>query len=311
MDGPGPLRDKKVTKAIEHISVCICTYKRPQFLKRLLEKLNGQETNGLFSYSIVVVDNDHLQSSERFVLDFSAGSSFPIKYCVEPRQNIALARNTAIENSSGEFIAFIDDDEFPISRWLLTLFESLNEYGVDGVLGPVIPHFEHTPPRWVVKSKCYDRPSHVSGYTLSARESRAGNVLFRKKILDGVDTPFQIQFGTGGEDVDFFRRMIEKGCKFVWCNEAPVYEEVPQSRCTRSYLLKRALLRGSNYPKHSKHRIRDTVTSLIAVPCYTLALPVLALVSPHLIIKYLVKLCDHSARILAMFGLKLMTRREM
>jgi succinoglycan biosynthesis protein ExoM len=305
------VRHNQVTKATEHICVCICTYQRPQSLKRLLEKLEGQETNGLFSYSVVVVDNDHSQSSEEIVSDFSAASSTSIKYCVEPRQNIALARNKTIENSSGEFIAFIDDDEFPTNRWLLTLFEAVNEYGVDGVLGPVLPHFEPAPPQWVIKSKCYDRPRHRTGYKLGAKDTRTGNVLFRKSILDGVDPSFRPELGTGGEDVDFFRRMIGKGCKFVWCNEAPVFEEIPQSRCTRGYLLKRALLRGSNFPKHSKHRVRDTLTSLIAVPCYTLALPVLGLFGQHLIVRYLVKLCDHSARILAMCGWKLMTRREM
>ena len=103
-----------------HINVCICTYKRPPLLKRLLEELGGQDTSGLFTYSIVVADNDYLQSAKPIVDDFTATSSVPIKYCVEPRQNIALARNKAIENVNGDFVAFIDDDEFPTKRWLLT-----------------------------------------------------------------------------------------------------------------------------------------------------------------------------------------------
>src|SRR5271157_4036017 len=101
-----------------HICVCICTYKRPQLLKRLLDELSTQETNSLFTYSIVVTDNDHLRSAELVVSDFAARSAIPVKYCLEPRQNIALARNKAIENASGEFVAFVDDDEFPAKRWL-------------------------------------------------------------------------------------------------------------------------------------------------------------------------------------------------
>src|SRR5215471_12037699 len=104
-----------------HITVCICTYKRPRFLRRLLDELRIQDTEDQFSYSIVVADNDHLESAKPVVLEFLKGSSIPIKYCVEPRQNIALARNRAIENASGEYVVFIDDDEFPIRTWLLTL----------------------------------------------------------------------------------------------------------------------------------------------------------------------------------------------
>ena len=108
-----------------HIAVCVCTYKRPQLLKRLLEELRGQDTGGLFTYSIVVVDNDHSRSAEAVVGDFAVSSGIPIKYCIEPQQNIALARNRAIDNVDGDLIAFIDDDEFPIKSWLLTLFEAL------------------------------------------------------------------------------------------------------------------------------------------------------------------------------------------
>ena len=46
-----------------HISVCVCTYKRLDYLKRLLRELDGQDTNDLFTYSLVVVDNDPLASA--------------------------------------------------------------------------------------------------------------------------------------------------------------------------------------------------------------------------------------------------------
>src|SRR5208337_800579 len=111
------------------ISVCICTYKRPRFLKRLLGKLADQETGGLFTYSVVVADNDQLQSAKAVVSDFAARSTVPVTYCVEPQQNISLTRNKAIENATGDFIAFIDDDEFPTKRWLLALFEACGKYG--------------------------------------------------------------------------------------------------------------------------------------------------------------------------------------
>ena len=95
--------------------------------------------------------------------EFAASSTIPIKYCTESQQNIPLARNKAVENAEGDLIAFIDDDEFPIKRWLLTLFEALNKYGADGVLGPVKPHFENEPPQWVVQGKFYERAQLPDG----------------------------------------------------------------------------------------------------------------------------------------------------
>src|SRR3954453_22793688 len=104
-----PLPDKRRRNSM-HICICICTYKRPDCLRRLLDELSAQDTDGLFTYSIVVVDNDVARSGESVVRDFGAGSPVAVRYFFEPRQNISLARNKAIENACGDLLAFIDDD---------------------------------------------------------------------------------------------------------------------------------------------------------------------------------------------------------
>ena len=83
----------ETARKTKHIAVCLCTHKRPDLLKKLLHELDVQDTAGLFTYSIVVVDNDRLQSAESVVADFAANSKVSVKYYVEPKQNIALARN--------------------------------------------------------------------------------------------------------------------------------------------------------------------------------------------------------------------------
>src|SRR5262249_24944284 len=153
--------------------------------------------------------------------------------------------NLAWRNATGDLIAFIDDDEFPVRDWLRKLLEALSEFNVAGVLGPVVPHFDYEPPRWVKCGRFFDRPAHHTGYSIPARESRTGNVLINKGIVPAAEEPFREEFGSGGEVVDFFRRLAEKGHEFVRCSEAVTFEEVPPSRCRRGYLLKRALLRGA------------------------------------------------------------------
>jgi succinoglycan biosynthesis protein ExoM len=285
-----------------HITVCICTYKRPRFLRRLLDELRVQDTEGQFTYSIVVADNDHLESAKPVVLEFMKGSSIPIKYCVEPRQNIALARNRAIENAGGDYVVFIDDDEFPIRNWLLTLFRTCQEYNVDGVLGPVKPHYEEQPPNWVIRGKFHERPTYPTGFVIDWRKGRTGNTLLKRYLFIPGEQPFRSEFLTG-EDQDFFRRMIEKGHSFVWCNEAIAYEIVPITRCQRSFMLKRALLRGKISLIHRTPARVEILKSVIALPAYALALPFLLLVGQHQFMRYLVKACDHLGRLLAWVGI--------
>ena len=82
-----------MTTETKHISVCVCTYKRPESLKRLLGELANQETEGRFTFSIVVADNDGLRSAEALLSDFAVGAPTSVTYCVEPQQNISLTRN--------------------------------------------------------------------------------------------------------------------------------------------------------------------------------------------------------------------------
>jgi cellulose synthase/poly-beta-1,6-N-acetylglucosamine synthase-like glycosyltransferase len=251
-----------------------------------------------------------MQSARQIVTEISVTAPFPIIYCVEPEQSFALARNKALDSAQGDFIAFIDDDEIPAEDWLSNLFKTCIDYKVDGVLGPVRPHFEHKPPSWVIKGNIFERPEYETGYRLNWPETRTGNLLFRRDMLDGINPAFKAEFGTGSEDVDFFRRMMGNGRIFVWCNNAVVYETVPPERCKRSYVVKLALLRGGNSLKHRENFVRNLVKSFIAVPIYCLALPFLLAVGDHYFMRYLIKLCDHTGKLLSLLRINPVKKRD-
>jgi len=238
---------------------------------------------------VVIADNDSTQSARQVVSEFVTTASIPAAYCLEPQQNIALARNKAVENSKGDFIAFIDDDEYPSERWLLSLFTICNKSGVDGVLGPVKPYFQGECPEWVVKGRFCERPSHPTGTVLSALETRTGNVLLKRRIFDDPDNRFGSEFGrTGGEDIEFFSKVIKKGCVFVWCDEAPVYEAVPPDRWKASYYVKRYVrfggLTGEKIRKKSLSG--DSVFRILALfGMYSMMLPFAVLFGKHVFMK--------------------------
>lgn len=291
-----------MNKGSPHICVCICSYRRPELLNHSLEALCTQVTDGLFTYSIVVVDNDLAESARAVVGQVSVLSVIPVKYCLQPRQNIALARNTAVENATGNFLAFIDDDEFPGREWLRTLFLAISQYKVDGVLGPVKPHFDDGAPQWIVKGAFYDRPAHPTGQDLHWSKCRTGNVLVKKELFLGDSQPFNPKC-LSGEDQDFFRRKIEEGHTFVWCNEAPVYEVVPAARWKRRFLARRALFRGIFAQRNHGLQPLRLMQAVISIPLYVLALPVALIFGQARFMKCVFKLLYHLGRLFALFGL--------
>jgi glycosyltransferase involved in cell wall biosynthesis len=273
-------------------------------LRRLLSEISNQETGGLFTFSISVADNDSLESARPVVRDFAKTSSIPINYCVQVRQNIALARNKSLEDARGDFVAMIDDDEFPTSRWLLTLFEACEKYAVDGVLGPVKPFYDGVPPRWVIKGKFHERATYPTGFLIDWTKGRTGNALLKREIFRAEAQAFRPEY-LSGEDQDFFRRMIIKGHVFAWCNEAVVYEVIPACRWKRSYLLRRAWLQGRMAMVHPGYRLRRIAAAFIAVPVYAAALPFALVLSHANFMTLLTKLINHMGRILGLLRIAL------
>jgi len=261
----------------------------------------SQETEGRFTYSIVVADNDHERSAEPVVREFALGTTLEVRYCVEPHRNIAMARNKTVENAKGDFLAFIDDDEFPATDWLLILQKTCGEYGVDGALGPVLRYFDEAPPKWMEKSRLYKRPINPTGSRVHWPEARTGNVLLKKNVVADGEQPFRPEF-RAGEDQDFFRRKIEQGKVFIWSAEAVVYEVVPAVRWKRTYLLRKALLRGASARLQPSCDNWSIARSLVAVPVYAFALPVAFVLGQHRFMMLLVKLCDHLGKLLALMG---------
>jgi succinoglycan biosynthesis protein ExoM len=297
--GPIPALDGDV---IMHVSVCVCTYRRPDSLRRLLWELIRQETGGLFTYSVVVVDNDKEESAKPVVMTLAETYPTPIVYCVETEQSIARARNRAVERAQGDFVAFIDDDEIPIKEWLLTLFKVCTDRGVDGVLGPVKPHFDTDPPRWITRGRFYERADYPTGFVIDGAKGRTGNVLLKRALFRPGEPAFRPEFVTG-EDQDFFRRSIAEGHVFIWSSEAVAYEIVPPARWKRTYVLRKALMRGRYSVIEPTFGVRDAGKSVVAVCAYAAALPILCVMGQHHLMRYLDKLCFHAGKILACVGL--------
>lgn len=296
--------------SLPHVTVCICTFRRESLLRRLLAELRKQRTGDDFTFSVVVVDNDAAQSARAAVAEAAGADTLEIRYAHEPEQNIARARNRALANASGDYVAFIDDDEFPEPHWLALLLAAHVKYSAAGVLAPVLPYYESTPPAWLVRSGITDRPRHPTGTQIGLADARTGNVLLERRLVTGSPEPFDVRFGSGGEDVDFFRRMMGQGARFVWCDEAVVHESVPEARMTRGFYLRRALLRGRNSLRQSAGRARKLATSAVALPLYSLALPFVLLGGQHRFMRLLISWCDHAGRLLAAVGLQPIRERD-
>jgi succinoglycan biosynthesis protein ExoM len=231
-------------------SICIATYKRPELLKKLINSLVIQTLPEATKLEILVVDNSVQREAELIIKRFSR--QFPDLFCylIQKEKNISLTRNMAVKKAKGEYLFFIDDDEYAESNWLMSLYYTLLKFNADAVFGKVISYFDEGTLEWIKKSYIYNRPSPPTGTI--AKATRTGNCVVRASLLKKTNGPFDPKYGiSGGSDTHLFETLRIQGAKYVNCEEAITYEYVPKERSTQRWLFKRAFRGGNDFTRHA------------------------------------------------------------
>lgn len=231
------------------ISICIATHRRPDRLRALIEDLKQQQRLPL---EVVVVDNDPAGSARAAVVAaIAVGAPFPIHYEIQALKNIALTRNRTVAIAQGDWLAFVDDDERAPPDWLERLADTVTRFKADGALGPVEPILPITAPGWLRRGRFYHWARMDTGTTVPIKLLRFGNVLLSAAQLRTEPLGFDPAYGlTGGEDGDLLARLVQKGARIVWCDEAVVTEPVEASRLSLRWLLLRSLRGGQDFARH-------------------------------------------------------------
>jgi succinoglycan biosynthesis protein ExoM len=236
-----------MSPATPDISICVCTFRRPHMLERLLQAITKQE-RGQLTLELIIVDNDPHASAQPVVSLWQEKIPFALQYHHVPKPNIASARNQAVHAALGDWILCIDDDEIPDDHWIILMHAAQQRYQADAVFGPVLPMYQSDTPNWIMHGKFFERQRFATGTTIPLQETRTGNVLIRRAALMQIAGPFNERFGkTGAEDTVLFHTLHKLHATFVWCDEATVKEEVPAERARLSWLLRRSYRMGQTF----------------------------------------------------------------
>lgn len=232
------------------ITVCMATFQRNGRLRAVLDDLARQDR---LPDQVVVVDNDPTGAARPVLEEYRAsGVPFRVEYDVQPVPNISITRNRTVQMASGDWIAFIDDDERTTPEWLRELLSAAERYKADGVLGPVEPKVPTDAPRWIRRGRFYDFAHQPEGAEVPLNCMRFGNVLLRADLLRKEAQPFDPRYGlTAGEDADLLVRLVHKGARIVWTERAPVTEPVEPKRLSLRFLALRALAGGQGFARYT------------------------------------------------------------
>ncbi|MGD6806479.1 MAG: glycosyltransferase family 2 protein [Candidatus Bathyarchaeia archaeon] len=120
------------------VSVVIPTYKRADILPYLLSALERQTYR---NFDVIVVVKPSGDGTEQLLTQ--ASDALKIKMVLQTRGHIVDAYFLGVKHTSGDIVAFLDDDAIPAEDWLeetVKIFQTSKVVGVTGDSFPVILH---------------------------------------------------------------------------------------------------------------------------------------------------------------------------
>lgn len=230
------------------ISVIIATCKRPFSLCETLLDLAKQETEGQFTYEVIVVDNNSRDETASVVRALMPEYPVPLTCYEELEQGKAYALNKGIGVARGALLAFTDNDIRLGKDWLKIIHETFVLYHADGVGGPTKPLWVGTRPDWLsdqlVRQLGIFDHGQVSFVIKEAKHFIIGaNCAYRKSLFEkygGYEPKDTFQ------DVGWFLEMLKLGHKIVYRPEMTVQHKVDSSEVTINRMKRRFWLHGRN-----------------------------------------------------------------
>lgn len=227
------------------VSVAICTYRRPAVVATLASIARQQTPEGV-RVEVIVADNDTGREAEARVLAAAELHGLSVTYVHAPARNICVARNACLDAATGDWLAFLDDDETAGPGWLAALLSQAERSGCDAVLGPVKATYPPEAPAWLAAADFHSTaPTFTNGRIL---KGYAGNVLIRRSSIERYGLRFDPALGRmGGEDDAFFYRLTDGGGSIGYAVDAVAYEPVIPARLSLAWLLQRSFRTGQTH----------------------------------------------------------------
>jgi glycosyltransferase involved in cell wall biosynthesis len=166
-----------------------------------------------------------------------------VRYAREPVPGLDVARNRALAEARGEWLAFLDDDVVADPGWLGGLYEALAVHpDAAAVTGAVLPLALETEAQVLFERaggfRRGFRPYRYHGSTLPGNPlyptgpgifGAGANMAFRREVLlalggfdEALDTGPPLP---GGGDLDVFYRVVRSGAPLVYWPAALVFHE--------------------------------------------------------------------------------------
>ena len=242
--GPAAERGDGWTRPSTSVIVCAYTERRWEALCEAVEAAGAQGPDEV----IVVIDHNdalHRRTRLRFPTARVLANAGP--------RGLSGARNSGVEQATGEVLVFLDDDARPRPGWLSQMVGAFADDDVIGAGGVAVPRWQGPAPAWIPEEFLWVVGCSYRGVPTEQVEIRnpiGATMAFRREVFariggftDGVGRVGRTPLGC--EETELSIRAVSSiGGRIVHVPESEVDHLVSSDRTRRSYFRRRCWAEG-------------------------------------------------------------------
>jgi GT2 family glycosyltransferase len=231
-------------------TIIIPTKDRREMLSHLLDSIQQLTAIDRIMPEIIVADNNSRDDTYAYLTRIAGSFPTPIRFLRVLRGGKSAAINDAALLSTGNVLAFLDDDVVVDKTWLTSVETFFNTSGYGAAQGTVRLQSPAGDDPEVQRLNQRYRTIPIIDHDPSLKEVRSlngSNFLVRRDVFDRIGG-FDERLGPGAsgtsEDVEFASRLAQWGIAIGLAPNAVVYHHVDWDRLTDEYFIKRHWQQG-------------------------------------------------------------------
>lgn len=262
------------------LSIAICTFNRSKILDLCLDSIANQNYYAS-DFEVLIVDSNSTEDLQ--IIKAKYESKIKNLHLIKvAKSGLSHARNIAIKESKGEWIAYIDDDALLLENYITNTFKIIEGGKFDAFGGNIYPKFLIDRPNWIKKD--FGGIIFESNKIIELNEPSmlfGVNMIFRKAVLKKTGG-FLTNLGMNsdkigyGEETEVIQRILSLKYKIGIVPEIGVMHLVLPHKLTIKWHLKTYIEQGKawefiNSTKNSKfdlilHFVVNILKKIVTIP---------------------------------------------
>ena len=221
------------------LSIIIPVYNAENTLRKCLDSILEQNYT---DYEIILVNDGSQDSSEKIILEYAKENN-KIKYISKENSGVADSRNIGVKNATGEYIVFVDSDDY-VKNTTFTDIESYLEKGIELIKWKGILVNKDGKEISKMQGPCFEETTGENGFNKLYSEDVFIDTLWLYAIKRNIfiENDFKFETNTYHEDFGLLPLIIVKAKTMVSIDKYNYFYVQTEN----------SIMRGNDYKKTLK-----------------------------------------------------------